>query len=297
MGFINQLGSRLGLTEKSNPSNEISQIIPISGEPSRCDRSECLNAFRSNCFKLNSEDEATTLWESAKPFDFHILVSTGNHDWKHDAFDLPGTVLESINDFDYQRYGTVKLNVTSMAMPCTESQYKKLQKADVLIMPYFVWVRGITTANCDKALVEVLDILAAKHGSFKDLPKEIEGATLEADIFKSRVFLCSHRTRDKRCGKTAPIMKKEFDAQLRDMGYYRDIGDNRPNGVSVDFVNHVGGHKFAANVLIYNKGGEFAWFARCTPLNVRPIINETILKGKVFPQITRTAKKYHAVNW
>ncbi|VEU23204.1 DEKNAAC104334 [Brettanomyces naardenensis] len=297
MNFVQRLGSKLGLAGDEDPTKEISQILPVSEEPASCDPSQCINTYNTSCFKLKSQDITAPLWESAKPFDFHILVSTGDHDWPHDAFDQPKTVLQSISRFDYSKYGTAKLNVTSLPIPLTDSEYTKSQKADILIMPYFVWVRGVTRTNCNEVLNTVLESLVAEQPKFSDLPPEIDGAKLEKDIFRSYIFLCSHRTRDKRCGKTAPIMKKEFEAQLRDLGYYRDFGDSRPSGVCVAYVNHVGGHKFAANVLIYNKGGEFAWFARCSPLNVEPILHETVLQGKVFPEISRTVKKYNAVSW
>ncbi|GMF06184.1 unnamed protein product [[Candida] boidinii] len=112
------------------------------------------------------------------------------------------------------------------------------------------------------------------------------------------VMLCSHKTRDKRCGITAPIMKKEFDLHLRELDLYRDISDNRPKGVNVIFINHVGGHKFSANVLINLRSGEDIWYAKCSPLNVKPIIDETILNhGKVFPEYVRIVQKYNPINW
>lgn len=49
----------------------------------------------------------TPLWETAKPFDFQILVSTGHHDWPSDAYDQPGTILPNIASFDFSKYGTV----------------------------------------------------------------------------------------------------------------------------------------------------------------------------------------------
>lgn len=297
MNFVRNLGSSLGLTKPDNSKAEVGKVLPLADEPAQCDPSQCVNSYSKSCFKLNAKDVGTPLWETAKPFDFQILVSTGKHDWKHDAFDESKTVINTISKFKYDKYGKVKLNVTSLPIPLLDPAYKKQQKADLLIMPYFVWVKGITSKNCDAALSIVLQKLIVEHAKFADLPKEIEGAQLSADGNRSYVFICSHNTRDKRCGRTAPVMKKEFDSQLRDLGYYRDAGDSRAGGVCVAFVNHVGGHKFASNVLIYNKGGEFAWFARCTPLNVRPIIDETILQGKVFPEITRTVKRNSPVSW
>jgi glycerol-3-phosphate O-acyltransferase/dihydroxyacetone phosphate acyltransferase len=39
------------------------------------------------------------------------------------------------------------------------------------------------------------------------------------------------------------------------LGLYRDLHDTRPGGVGIYFISHVGGHKYAANVMIYRRGG------------------------------------------
>lgn len=83
------------------------------------------------------------------------------------------------------------------------------------------------------------------------------------------VLLCSHKRRDARCGISAPLLAKEFARHLRPLGLHRDLDDTRPGGVGLYFINHVGGHKYAANVLIYRKAdGMGAWLARVAPKHV-----------------------------
>lgn len=67
------------------------------------------------------------------------------------------------------------------------------------------------------------------------------------------ILMCSHKTRDARCGQSAPLLRKEFERILRPMGLYRDLHDDRPGGVGIYFINHVGGHKYSANVMIYRR--------------------------------------------
>ncbi|KAL1625541.1 hypothetical protein SLS56_007288 [Neofusicoccum ribis] len=67
------------------------------------------------------------------------------------------------------------------------------------------------------------------------------------------ILLCSHKTRDARCGQSAPLLRREFERHLRPLGLYRDLHDERPGGCGIYFINHVGGHKFAANVIIYRR--------------------------------------------
>ncbi|KAH3663816.1 hypothetical protein OGAPHI_005219 [Ogataea philodendri] len=286
------------LKDPNTAEASISKVLPISEHSSSCDASECHNRYSASCFKLSPDGANTPLWETASVPDLHVLVSSGKTDWQRDPFDAPGTILEHVSktikgpiarDFKFD----TMLSTTSLALNEQEfAAYSNQEKCDVLLMPYFVWIRGITKENCEAVFKEVI-------GSFlsgKAIAAEFRGCAITKDESKSFVLLCSHRTRDKKCGITAPIMKKEFDSQLRDLELYRDPGDDRPGGVQVVFVNHVGGHKYAANVLIYNHGGEAVWFARCTPLNVKPILDETVLQGKVFPALVRGVKNFD-VTW
>ena len=83
------------------------------------------------------------------------------------------------------------------------------------------------------------------------------------------ILLCSHKRRDARCGISAPIIAREFERHLRPLGLHRDLNDTRPGGVGLYFINHVGGHKYSANVLIYRKeDGMGVWLARVAPKHV-----------------------------
>ena len=113
------------------------------------------------------------------------------------------------------------------------------------------------------------------------------------------ILMCSQKTRDARCGQSAPLLRKEFERILRPMGMYRDVHDDRPGGVGIYFISHVGGHKYSANVMIYRRqgqkrGGEeveadklqdeavqLIWLARVRPEDCENIVRYTILEGKV----------------
>lgn len=115
------------------------------------------------------------------------------------------------------------------------------------------------------------------------------------------ILLCSHRKRDARCGISAPIIKKEFERHLRPLGLWRDHTDQREGGASVVFINHVGGHKYSANCIIYRKkDGQGIWLARVAPKNVEGIVKKTILEGKlVDPAMVRGGfnRKAGLVSW
>jgi hypothetical protein len=135
---------------------------------------------------------------------------------------------------------------------------------------------------------------------------------------KYLILMCSQKTRDARCGQSAPLLRREFERILRPMGLYRDLHDERPGGVGIYFISHVGGHKFSANVMIYRhssaiqtsghengttsdvkvedeagrevlldankESGEAAqciWLARVRPEDCENVVRYTVLQGKV----------------
>ena len=56
--------------------------------------------------------------------------------------------------------------------------------------------------------------------------------------------------------------------------------------MGIYFISHVGGHKFAANVMVYRRdssgeGGQCIWLARVRPEDCEGIVKFTVLQGKV----------------
>lgn len=111
--------------------------------------------------------------------------------------------------------------------------------------------------------------------------------TTRACLHRYIILLCSHRARDARCGQSAPLLRKEFERHLRKQGLFRDLHDERPGGVGIYFVSHVGGHKFSANVMIYRReegadeANQCIWLGRVRPEDCEGIIKFTVLQGKV----------------
>lgn len=101
---------------------------------------------------------------------------------------------------------------------------------------------------------------------------------------------------------------------MRPLGLFRDLDDERPGGVGIYFISHVGGHKYSANMMVYRKenpwglddverataNGDFhvpatpagaeiiedsaaqcIWLARVFPKDCENIVKYTILQGKV----------------
>jgi (2Fe-2S) ferredoxin len=118
-------------------------------------------------------------------------------------------------------------------------------------------------------------------------------------IIKPVILICGHGGRDERCGILGPILVQRFRSVLKGKGIDAEVGT----------ISHVGGHKFAGNVIIYmppepepthaeNNGleqrektldlkGSGLWYGRVGPENVAGIVEETIINGRIIADLFR----------
>ncbi|KAI5953261.1 hypothetical protein KGF54_002632 [Candida jiufengensis] len=303
------------ISSPSTPSStSIDQHIIDSGfEISDC--SETCEDCTFHYPKSLKFEENEPLWHSTKPFGLHLNISTGKTDWPHDATGLKGTLSNKIANWASEKSG--KTSIGNIKVTCSslgndelliDDEYIQQKKGDVLILPYFLWIKGIYIDEVDEIFNKLLNIIdennlynkqtnQQQELKFETIKQQIP--TIIEDENKAYVLFCSHKTRDKRCGITAPIMKKEMDLYLREVGLYRDFGDLTPGGVKIAFINHIGGHKFAANVIIYLKNtGQNIWLGLCKPNNVKPIVDQCIIgEGKVWPVKVRILQKFNPIEW
>lgn len=301
MGII---GKFISLGGGEDPRPEISKIVPLA----ECSAEECSSCDMNYPSSVSNIDTKSPLWNNTSVWALQILIATGKTDWIHTISDEPNSLAKALSEkhklLEKKAGGLVKINNCS-AVPPGEEQLAEFSWK-LLLLPYFLY---ITDTDYYKVVDDVISAIDAfQNKSFpwlsSDLKKEAQlSATAEGQskivpsFNKGFVLLCSHRTRDKRCGITAPILKKEFDIRLRQEDLYRDAHDDRPGGIEVFFVNHVGGHKFNANCMIYLRSGESLWMARVKPNYVEPIVEKTILEGKVFPELMRQAMKGETIPW
>lgn len=134
------------------------------------------------------------------------------------------------------------------------------------------------------------------------------------DVNDVLVLICGHGGRDARCGIMAPVLKTEFEDKLRreNMEVLQgavEVGVKKAERIQgsteerttarVGLISHIGGHKFAGNVIIYLPrgmkmgdqphplAGHGIWYGRVEPKNVEGIIKETIIKGNVVADMFR----------
>ena len=104
------------------------------------------------------------------------------------------------------------------------------------------------------------------------------------------IFICGHGTRDSRCGVLGPLLRDEFERQIKMQ--FKGRSDVAPE---VSIVSHIGGHVFAGNVIVYippsmekhSLAGKGIWYGRVEPKHVEGILKTTIGKGTVIKDLFR----------
>lgn len=269
-----------------------------------CSGSEDEMDAKTNIFEKLPIEYEVPLYGTSQVPKLHFIVPTSQTDWQ---FDACLEKLESVqckiqewcqsNAEYYKQLGqgtSLTTSVTSLPIDIMDVEVMKSVKNNVLLLPYFIWIREL---KADK-VQETLDRL---------VPDLLEGKLTREEIFKkytqlhdahekSFVFVCSHTTRDKRCGVTAPILRSLFEKRLKKKGLYRDNSDFRPDGCNIQYINHIGGHKFAGNVQIYLKPTKtLVWLGRVKPQHVMDIVDQIIVPDVpqlAYPENIRCVKKY-----
>ncbi|XP_068336210.1 altered inheritance of mitochondria protein 32-like [Pyrus communis] len=89
--------------------------------------------------------------------------------------------------------------------------------------------------------------------------------------------VCAHGSRDNRCGVCGPVLIDKFqvEAELRGL----------MNQVFVTACSHIGGHKYAGNLIIYSPGSDGSitghWYGYVTLDDVPELPDQHIGKGEI----------------
>ncbi|KAK1539557.1 uncharacterized protein CCOS01_00871 [Colletotrichum costaricense] len=145
------------------------------------------------------------------------------------------------------------------------------------------------------------------------------------DVEEVLVLICGHGGRDMRCGVMGPVLRDEFERRFEGVGVgvlrgpvvvdesgegagriaapeASEDGERRYQKMSarVGLISHIGGHKFAGNIIIYIPPGQLMangekhplagkgiWYGRVEPKHVEGIVNESVLGGRVVADMFR----------
>ncbi|KAF1911371.1 Sucrase/ferredoxin-like-domain-containing protein [Ampelomyces quisqualis] len=299
------------------------QLFPTT-DPA-IDGDECLHDCSSCTVKYPRKfeiDETEELFGHVKGFNTHLIVATGKTDWVRDVADEKGSIMEAVDKGSTKpSNGKLMLSASDIPVPNHSDE-----STTVLLLPAWQFIDNVSPANTPDLITNFINpgptnstpiqpraAASTPAQSNGDAPSIPPTPSLGARPcpHKYLILMCSQKTRDARCGQSAPLLRREFERILRPMGLYRDLHDERPGGVGIYFISHVGGHKFSANVMVYRhssavqlsgqtnggeqdgqevlldadrEGGEAAqciWLARVRPEDCENIVRYTVLQGKV----------------
>ncbi|KAK4453897.1 Sucrase/ferredoxin-like-domain-containing protein [Podospora aff. communis PSN243] len=291
-----------------------------------CDRDcdNCVVQYPKN-FKIDEEDD---LYGFVKGWSTHVLVATGKTDWVRDVANEKGSVMQAIGGSKGPSNGRLMLSASNIPTPHHTSDYS--EPTTVLLLPAFTIIENVTPATVPTLINEFIEKAPTNISPLEPiaLPKALPAPLPEASPaalkelttrpcpHQAIILLCSQKTRDARCGQSAPLLRKELQRHLQPLGLYRDLDDERPGGVGIYFISHVGGHKYSANMMIYRRpdafgldkvergkladgetaapekknfengeedvgAGQCIWLARVKPEDCEGIVKFTVLQGKV----------------
>ncbi|KAL0082308.1 Sucrase/ferredoxin-like-domain-containing protein [Phycomyces blakesleeanus] len=246
-------------------------------------------------------DQNLPLVGSVKPYGRHIIISTGKSDWPSKIEKDTGSLAHALRIAEDKQPTQLRNFVTNASLVATESSVPNGH--DVVVLPDNIYLSNVTPENA-LDFWEIFINTPLPLGENPEKPNyeqaASKGITVKQNPYESMIMICSHRKRDKACGITAPILADEFEHILRD----KDISETGPGSIVVWMVSHVGGHKYAGNVICYTQQGTCGvWYGRVATCDCNPIIEETILKGKIIKELYRGSmdhsfdKKLHPLKW
>ncbi len=204
-----------------------------------------------------THDQPERLAGTVKFYQRHVFVCTGSTDWPAHieadggfCQDLAGAIAAAALP------QVVKLNA------CDEPS--RGHGYDLLVFPDMVRYLGVESTDIP---VFVAECLAGSQAGARLAYEPISGRHL---------FVCVHQARDPRCGGCGPALAASLTRELAE--------HQLSAAVHVHRTSHVGGHQFAANLLIY-PGGD--WYGHLQASDAPALINQHVLAGQIIPPLWR----------
>ncbi|KAG8758886.1 hypothetical protein FRC14_007151 [Serendipita sp. 396] len=196
----------------------------------------------------------------------------------------------------------------------------------VLVLPDFKVITNVEpTKSSAKAFYDYA--LAPSIGRIGGTMEEGQSFRSYPLPYACIILLCSHRRRDNRCHIAALKLETAFCRELESRKWevdhnlreeeemnppleeltgseqekeeelnrrLRDAATGTDNGQKLALIlkiSHIGGHKYAGNVILYTPQGPNTgtgiWYGRVSPHEVPAVVQHTIIEGKILPELLR----------
>ncbi|CAN9367810.1 unnamed protein product [Alternaria alternata] len=249
---------------------------------------------------LENIDRKTPLLNTMAAYSEQVIFCTGKEDWVSNIEQEEGETGEFVRGLKgvigkggpgFDPFTNVL--ITASSLPKSE----KTGATTALLFPSFKRIPNIphtpeafsnfaTAYLKARKLHSMHDGLSAeqKANLLRDVSKAIELPEAE-NITKPTVLICGHGGRDQRCGILGPLLQSSFRSEFKRRRIDADVG----------LISHIGGHKYAGNVIVYlppsiednTLKGSGIWYGRIGPENVEGVVEETVVKGRVITELLR----------
>ncbi|KAI1283610.1 Sucraseferredoxin-like protein [Xylaria sp. FL0933] len=268
-----------------------------------------------------------------------VLVCTGHSDWpsrieeENSGDNLAADLKELVGRGGIYSDPFHNISVLNSSFPSSISRRPEVQTTSAYLLPSFKYVPFLPRVSFDavQALVKGYLLPQKLHPMNDGLPQIHKDRLLRKEAYQHLlpgvrdvddvlVLICGHGGRDMRCGVMGPVLQAEFERQLPQAGFdvlrgpvldesvsapaLSGTGSQKQSTARVGLISHIGGHKFAGNVIIYlpptfknNAGnthplaGHGVWYGRIEPKHVEGVVQETIVKGNIVADHFRGAIK------
>lgn len=183
------------------------------------------------------------LRDTVKPYGRHALACAGWTTWKErieEQDNLLGRMGREVKEHG---------DATDPAPKFTALRTEPVGDGiDLLVFPDQVVYRGVDETSWPRILEEHL----------------IGGTPVEELDLEpwpgTHILVCNHGARDPRCGACGPLVADAFETAIEEDGF---------EDVHIHRSSHVGGHRFAGNVLVYPGG---TWYGYVRPSDVSKVL-------------------------
>ncbi|GAA5871484.1 hypothetical protein JCM16303_000768 [Sporobolomyces ruberrimus] len=123
-----------------------------------------------------------------------------------------------------------------------------------------------------------LSSLPSFEQSFLSLPPPTPSTSTSSPSSEARsthIYVCTHGSRDCRCGDLGEKLYQSLLSEIkrRKLGGELTSSEEGREGVRIGRIAHIGGHKYAANALVYREGGNCDWYGLLNEQDVPTLID------------------------
>ncbi|TLS26221.1 hypothetical protein PpBr36_04523 [Pyricularia pennisetigena] len=304
------------VSSSSSPSSISSSRKPAFPTIESCPPPTCSCQPTPNMAEGFEIDHGTKLNGLMPAYQQHVLVCTGKDDWASKIEDEDGgdNLAADLRGF-FGRGGSLSDPYHNVSVLNASFPSSGRAGTSVFLLPDFKLVPSVERGSSSEQLEGLAkgyllpeklhnahDAMSAEHREKLVRKPELQRLVGDVrDFDEILVLICGHGGRDQRCGIYGPLLRTEFERALSQLGV--DVltgpvdrvshdGVNKKPSSRVGLISHIGGHKFAGNVIIYlppslqtEEGlphplaGHGIWYGRVEPRHVEGIIRETVRKG------------------